>query len=1048
MADAKDVTVIIDGVSVQVPANTYVWDACRKIGQEIPNFCYIPGLRAFGACRMCVVEVSGRKGFELVTSCSTPVTDGMEVRTINERVWQQRNMIMEALDTDHPVDCPICEANGDCRLQDYGYEYGVTGTDTRRPKIVRPAERLSPAIDIDRDRCVMCGRCVRECDEVVGATALSIVERGLESLIDAPFGKSLLETPCVSCGQCVEVCPVGALSSRINLKMEHHWWQRKTETTCNSCSVGCTIKLGTTRNQVYEVRSDDALGLNDGVTCVKGRFAQDWINSNNRLSTPLVRRDGRLVTATWDEALDLVASRLNEHRGALGVVASPKLTNEENYVLQKVARLGLGTNNIDYDGRSQEAPALEVLRDMLGYAAPTNNFIDTRQKAGCVLTIGDSIYETHPVYSYQLQRMIRLLGKKLVVISPRWTKMCDWATLWLAPHAGTEELLINGIARIIADGGLIDPQALDARAENAAAYGQSLQAAEFSLEAVSRATGVEAKDIVAAAYLYATGGTNEGPEAMGRATHPGNLPLEVVSIGAGSGLLSGAYTGNGTGSADGNVGANAGNGNATKQTITGPLGGSSLAGKLLSYTVEKPERGFPPSTIVFSAHGPYTVTPRTVVALTNMALATGNIGREGAGVNPLVADFNCMGANDMGAQPGYFPGYRPVNADNARAMEELWTAGADRKSSEVPSEPGLDMLGMLNAVNTGDVRAMWVVGANPVLSVEAPDSAQVRETLKKLDFLVVQDIFMNETAEMADVVLPASSYAEKEGTTTNAERRVQRVRQAIEPVGVSKPDLTIFNMIGERLGVSLPGVDPVNVFKEIAQVVPQYGGMSYSRLDMTEFVDDAIPMPAAVSYKQLKVKSLMWPCAERLDPGSPVLYTDGFARPGGKARMVPAVSQQVAVQIAAPDGMLLATVGFGLVPFKTGTLSRQSYGLSRVEPTPRIHIHIDDAASMGIVDEMPVVVTVDGIDGSEPIYAVSLVYNRIPKGRAFLSFTLEQAGTNVAIRTVRNMLSSDVGGAHKSVAVRVQPAPNRTTDTMRNFAPVATGNVLDTAIQP
>src|SRR5438552_1972591 len=339
MADAKTITVIIDGTKVQVPDGTYVWDACRQIGNEIPNFCYIPGLRAFGACRMCVVEVSGRKGFELVTSCSTPATDGMEVRTIKDRVWQQRNMVMEALDTHHPVDCPICEANGDCRLQDYGYEYGVTGTDLRRPKIVRPAERLSPAVDLDRDRCVVCGRCVRECDENVGAVALAFVERGVESLIDAPFGKSLLETPCTSCGMCVEVCPVGALSSRINLKLEHHWWQRKTETTCTFCSVGCTIKLGSTRNQIYEVRTDDMLGMNDGITCVKGRYAMDFVNSNSRLSKPLVRRDGKLVPATWDEALDLVAEKFAEHKNVMGVLASPKLTNEENYLLQKVVRL-------------------------------------------------------------------------------------------------------------------------------------------------------------------------------------------------------------------------------------------------------------------------------------------------------------------------------------------------------------------------------------------------------------------------------------------------------------------------------------------------------------------------------------------------------------------------------------------------------------------------------------------------------------------------------------------------------------------------------------
>jgi predicted molibdopterin-dependent oxidoreductase YjgC len=1017
MADAKQVTVNIDGTKIQVPANTYVWDACRMIGIEIPNFCYLPGLRAFGACRMCVVEVSGRKGFELVTSCSTPVTDGMEVHTINERIWQQRNMVMEALDTDHPVDCPICEANGDCRLQDYGYEYGVTGTDTRRPKIVRPEERLSPAVDIDRDRCVVCGRCVRICDETIGATALAFVERGVESLIDAPFGKSLLETPCTSCGMCIEVCPVGALKSRLYTpkQLEHHWWQRKTETTCNYCSVGCTIKLGTTRNQVYEVRSDDSLGLNDGVTCVKGRFAMDFVNSNNRLSTPLIRRDGRLTVATWDEALDLVASKLNEHRDAVGVVASPKLTNEENYLLQKVARLGLGTNNIDYDGRAAEVPALQVLQDMLGYPASTNNLIDTRQKAGCVLTVGDSIYETHPVYGYQLQRMVRLMDKKVIVISPRWIKMCEWATLWLAPKAGMEEIVVNAIARVILDAGLVDQAFLDARTENSAAFLDSLRSDAFSLEEVSRQTGVPTRDIVAAAYLYATGGMTNGPEQLPEPTHPSNLPVSQ------------------NGASD------------TESAV-------DIQNKVKTFQVQRPEGGFPPSTIVFAASGPYTLTPRTVAALTNLALATGNVGREGAGINPLVSDSNSLGANDMGCQPAYFPGYRPVNADNAREMEERWNLDPDRASQEVPSEPGLDLYRMLAAAGDGQLKAMWIVGSNPILGLEEPDSLHVRGALEKLDFLVVQDILLNETAELADVILPASSYAEKEGTYTSTERRVQRVRQAIEPVGASKPDLQIIAAIGRRLGVPVPS-SPKDALDEIAKVVPLYGGISFSRLDMTEFIDDAIPMPAALSYKQLKVKSLMWPCADRVDPGTPVLYKEGFATPSGKAKMWATPSAERGTRReestgAQPDGILMATLGFPLFPFRTGTLSRHSYGLSRVQPDPRLHINTRDAQRMGIDDEVPVKVTFEGGDEFEPVYAISLVYDRVPEGTAFLAITLEQAGTNPDVRKARHAIMSDFSGERKSVPIRVQVAPDRGGQPIRQLQPTATANVLDTTIQP
>jgi predicted molibdopterin-dependent oxidoreductase YjgC len=1022
MADAKLITVDIDGTKLQVPDGTYVWDACRQMGIEIPNFCYIPGLRAFGACRMCVVEVSGRKGWELVTSCSTPATDGMQVRTINDRVWQQRNMVMEALDTDHPVDCPICEANGDCRLQDYGYEYGVTGTDIRRPKIVRPEERLSPAIDLDRDRCVVCGRCVRECDEVVGAVALAFVERGVESLIDAPFGKSLLETPCTSCGMCIELCPVGALKSRISLKLEHHWWQRKTETTCNYCSVGCTIKLGSTRNQVYEVRSDDMLGMNDGVTCVKGRFGQDYINSNNRLSRPLVRRDGRLVPVTWDEALDLVATRLNEHRGAAGIVGSPKISNEENYLLQKVARLGMGTNNIDYDGRVDESPALEVLGSMLGYPAQTNNLVDTRQKAGCVISIGDSFYETHPVYGYQMQRMIRLMNKKLVVISPRWNKMCEWATLWLAPRPGTEELVVHAMARVIADADLQEQAFLDARIENSTAYLESLAADAFSLEEVSRVTGVPAGDIVAAAYLYATGGMSTGPEKLPEPTHPSNIPV----------------------SRDGRQGAAESAGKAEEA--------------VLESKVERPEQGFPPSTIVFPAAGPYTLTTAAVQALTNLALLTGNIGRAGGGVNPLTYDTNCLGATDMGIHPGYFPGYRPVNADNAREMESLWAVNADETAPEVSGDPGLDLPQMISAAEDGRMKAMWVVGANPVLSMDEPDSDRVRQALRKLDFLVVQDIFLNETAELADVILPASSFAEKDGTVTSTERRIQRFRQAIEPLGASKPDLWIIAQIGMRLGVEVPSSNPKDVLDEIAQVVPFYRGVSFARLDMTEFVEDAIPMPAAVSYKQLKVKSLMWPCPERLHAGTPVLYTDSFATPSGKARMVAAAQPAqygpdatatgtVATGTAAgaPGSALMATVGFPLFPFRTGSLSRHSFALHQVEPDARLHINPADAARLGITDQSPVQVIFEGAEDSDPTYAITLVYSRMPEGSAFLAITLELAGTNRGVREARYHIQS---GAAKAVPIRVQPAPNVTIRGLDELQPVATGNVLDTGRQP
>jgi formate dehydrogenase major subunit/formate dehydrogenase alpha subunit len=356
---------------------------------------------------------------------------------------------------------------------------------------------------------------------------------------------------------------------------------------------------------------------------------------------------------------------------------------------------------------------------------------------------------------------------------------------------------------------------------------------------------------------------------------------------------------------------------------------------------------------------------------------------------------------------------------------------------------------MIDAAGAGDIKAMWVVGSNPVLGLEESDSERVREALRKLDFLVVQDIFLNETAELADVILPASSYADKEGTFTNTERRIQRVRQAIEPVGASKPDLWIIGEIGQRLGLELPAKSPKDVLEEISRVVPLYGGVSVARLDITEFVDDFIPMPAAVSAKQLKVKSLMWPCPDRLHRGTPVLYSEAFATPTGKARisraMRPAPTPGAGAEVPAGGDMLMATVGFPLFPYRTGTLSRHSYGLNRVEPDPRLHINSRDAERFGIGDQTPVLVTAENMDNSEPVYAVSLIYDRMPEGRAFLAITLRQAGTNPAVREMRRALSNY--GGLSAVPIRVEPAPHITA-SRAELQPAATGNVLDTRTQP
>ncbi len=968
-----DVTVIIDGIQVRVPEGTYMIDAARKIGIDIPNFCYLPGLRAFGACRMCSVETKGRKGWEVGISCSIAAKEGLEMRTLTDNVWQQRHMVMELLDVDHPLDCPICEANGDCRLQDYGFEYGVIGKELRRAKIVRPAERLSPAIDLDRDRCVVCGRCIRACDEQIGAVALAFVQRGIETVVDAPFGKSLMDTPCVECGTCVEVCPVGALSSRVSMHPVHHWQQRKTRTTCDLCSVGCTFQAGVHNNLLAEIRSQDSVGVNDGIICVKGRYAHDIPSARDRLTEPLIRQaDGTFRTAEWGEAYDLVAEKLQAHAGNVAAIAGSKLTNEELYLMQKVVRAGLGSNSIDSDARYPEAEALAVLEEAFGYGAMTNNMLDTRQQAGCLMFVGDSIYETHPVYAYHLQRLIRIRNAKVVVISPRWNKMNEWATLSLFPKPGTEEILLHGISQLVLRESLGTQ-----RANGTTGYDGWVQSlAAYDPETVSRLTGVSVDDMTKAAFLYASGGARTARPAQ---------PADPTA----------------------------------------------------------PSPSYPAASIIFSARGPYALTPGAVRALCNLALATGNVGRAGGGVNPLVGDANSLGLNDMGCRPDRLPGYAPLDAENAARFGAAWTVDPARPVP-VPTAPGLNYPQMMQAVLDGSLGALWIAGANPVLEALDPDA--LRAALGKLDFLVVQDPFMNETAEMAHVVLPVVSFAEKEGTFTNTERRVQRVRRAKTPSGQAVPDSQIFSELGYRLGLSMPYPRQTDVMDEIARMVPLYGGVSYSRLDVPFYVEDAIPMPGAVSYKQLRIEGLQWPCADARDRGTAVLYADGGIRGHGYS---PAPAPQPAA--AGTPGQLRMIVGFSLFPYRTGTLSRHSRSLAMLQPHCRLHLHPADAARLGVKDVEQVRVAAAGAPtanghselNNRPVDAITLVSTQVPQGTAFLSMTMAQAGRSPLVRQALAAQQSAQGA--KAIAIDVTPLYGAPTGDARLGPGPATEYVLGPA---
>jgi predicted molibdopterin-dependent oxidoreductase YjgC len=944
-----DVSVTIDGIKVTVPKGTFLIDAARKAGINISNFCYLPGLRAYGACRMCVVEVSGRKGMETVISCGTPAADGQLVLTNTDHVREEKKRVLQALDVDHPVDCPICEASGRCDLQDYCYEFEVTKVGSLdRPKIVRPLERLSPFIDLDRDRCVLCGRCVRICDETIGAEALAWADRGVEAAIDTPFGKSLLETACTSCGSCVQVCPVGALSSHTYQISAHNWEVQPTRTTCGMCSIGCQEYIETYRDRIVQVSSEDSVGVNDGVLCVSGRYGLDFVNHKQRLLAPMIKRDGKLTEVSWDVALDYVAANLSRYAGEqVAAIGSSHTSNEEAYLLQKIVRGGLKSNNIDHDARLGSTPAMQALGDALGYPAATNGIQDIYMNAGCVLEFNSNLYETHPVFAYNLQKNVRITGQKLIVINPLRTRLVEWATIHLAPRPGTELALLNAMARVIIEEGLNEADYVNSKVDGYEQYLSSLMTT--TIDEAAKESGVPAEDIRRAARLYATGGKTE---QQGIKPPPVAANTSVpVSDGQQQGISAPAMV------------------NSTQSAPT-PENAGAISQSPAQAT--NPDPKYKASSIVYmpGVIGRAADEANAVYALVNLALLTGNVGRKGGGVNPFVGQNNKQGAADCGCLPNYLPGYQRLD-DSATVNKFIQAWGVDA----LPTTPGRDLNAMYAGAAAGEIKAMFVVGENPVLA--DPEPERVKRALDNLDFLVVQDIFMTETAEMADAVLPAASFAEKDGTTTNAERRVQRIRMAVEPRGLARPDWAILADLGARLGLNMDYRNPSSIFGEMVKLMPIYAGITYSRLDVARYLDVVVPMPGAISYKQLKLQGYQWPVPDRSSKGTDVLYADGFGahRPRLRAVMYtapPATTEQMP---------LILTAARSSYAFNMGTLSRYSRMLNIVEPDDGVRVNPADARQMGVANGAPIKLFTSVGEAKSKL----IVTEDVPRGQAFLA---------------------------------------------------------------
>ncbi len=756
-AETKLVTLKINNQDVTVPDGTTILEACQMQGLEIPNLCFQPLLRPWGSCRICTVEILGRRG-GLIESCAAQVREGMEVLTHSPAALESRQFVLQMYLIDHALDCPTCDKSGECYLQDNTYLHNVPISPYQRPKLAQPYTHLSNVIDYKWDRCIICARCTRVCDEVIGVTAIEVLNRGLEAEIGTAYGQDLRDGTCISCGMCIAVCPVGALTER---RFGNHPWELDaTETICGFCDVGCTLNVEHNRGLVRRVTHLWDRGVNHGYTCERGKWGYDQVQHPNRLSSATVRDGNDVREVELDEALDFVSSRLSHYQGdQFAALASPSNTNEENYILQQFTRAVMGSNNIDRMSTEAQRAVDRSLGASLGRPASTNSMQEMFTTPGCAMVVGPNIVNNAPVSSYWINWARTYRETKSVVISRDHFPMCDRAEVWLRPAEGTEFALINAIAKEIVDQKLARPeQGLDKGFQQ---WVESL--AGYGPERVAQDSGVRVDDIRRAAVLYATGGFESADSGEHRPS-------------------------------------------AIYQTLAFDT----------------------PNT----AHA-------TSIALNNLALLTGNVGRAGAGVIAFRGPANYQGTTDVGCTPDMLPGYRDMNDRETRqTFEAAWLPRWNDASvpqngfkpvRSLPETPGLSLDQMIDAIDQGRIKAMYISYSS------FPDShgfdQRLLTVLSKLEFLVVEETFPSELTEMADVVLPGAMFLEKDGSFTNADRTIQRLRITLPPAGDIHPGWWYVQEVARRLGYNLSHRHPTAILDEIAKLVPLYQGISFPRLE-------------------------------------------------------------------------------------------------------------------------------------------------------------------------------------------------------------------------
>ena len=827
------IDITVNGKHVSIDDSCSVLDAINSSGTSIPQLCKDPDMKPIGACRTCLVEIDGVRGFP--ASCSTPVSDGMKVLTGTEQLQEVRNGVLELTAGMLPnVD------KSAFRELSTAMSTSSTSPNVWQGRDRQKTDSSNPIFDISMDSCILCGRCAQACQaghQFIGA--IDVLGTGTKARIGTFMDQPLLDSVCTTCGQCLSVCPTGAISTKETPKTI----VKTVKTTCPYCGVGCGIQAGVDEGDVIQEMLDDPDNLSSiGMLCVKGRFGYTFVHHEDRLTSPLVRKSGKLVEVTWDEALNLVSKKLSGYRGdSFGTLCSAKATNEDGYLQQKFSRLIMQSNHIDHCTRLCHAPSVEAMLTSLGSGATSNSYIDY-EDAGCLVIIGSDANSNHPVAASRMRRAVIEKGAKLIVINPRRIDMCDFADLWLRPRPGTDVALLNGIANVILDLGIEDRDFIDNRTEGFESWREVIE--KYTPEYVESVTGVPSADIVRAAEMYA-------------------CP---------------------------------------------PFSGSCL---IWGMGITQHTMG------TANAHG-----------LLNLSFVAGQLGKPGSGVSPLRGQNNVQGCGDAGCLPNAFPGYQTIASDTVEKFSRSWG------NSKLPSEPGLVITDMVKAIDDGRMKAMYVTGENPLLS--EPDLNHAEETFKKLEFLVVQDIFLHETAEIADVVLPACSFAEKDGTFTNSERRVQRVRKVVKPVGESRPDWEIIAELGIRISQRNGlGLESQFTYESSSEIWDEMAALT--------------PMLAGINYKRLDSGGIQWPCPSSDHPGTRYLYEKDFPR-GDRAKFVGFEQGPAADEMPSKRFPLILNTGRILYHWHGGTITRRAKGLLARSPELQVSISTVDAEEYDIGD--------------------------------------------------------------------------------------------------